>query len=103
MGALPTRHHEWMALSPERKLLWAGSRLVRIVLLYGVFATIVVWDNLLDAFAAVVNGEESVWTLLSILVADSELLVLLVITLPVVAFLVIAPHRRVHQHGREVP
>lgn len=92
-----------MALSPRQKLLWAVRQMISIVVLYGIFAIIVIWYNLPEAFAAIVGGEQAVWTLLPLLAADWELLLLLVITLPMVAFIVIVPHKRVDRQGREVP
>lgn len=100
---LPTRFREWKALSPGRKLLWGITHLSKTFLFYGIFALIVLVYNLPETVESVVDGEQSVWTLLSLIVADSELVLLFLITLPMVAFLVIVPHRRVNEHGQDVP
>ena len=99
---LPTRYRDWKSLPRRRKLLWALGRTVRILFLYGIFAIVVIWYNLPETFAAIVGGDQAAWTLLPPLVSDWELLLLLLITIPMFAFIVIVPHRRVDRHGREV-
>lgn len=100
---LPTRFRAWKALSLGRKFLWGISHLSQILIFYGIFTGIVLLYNFPETSGAVINGEQAVWTLLELIIADYELLLLLAITLPMFALLVIVPHRRVDEHGREVP
>jgi hypothetical protein len=96
--AILSRYQDWRALPTWRKLLWALTRSVTMVLLYVGFAVAILWYNEPALVEGIGAGRASVWALVGELAAQPELLALLLLLVPAIVAAVLLPAKPGWRH-----